>query len=143
MQDVLRRMMLVLAVVVIAGSVPAKADSFASEDELNRYIKSVSLANDQVMFIVRSLHPNVVDLEFYADQRKAAWPGGKEVYSIKDNHWHTYVLNCRRGERICYGAGVRGKYSSYWGVGINRRANCSECCYTCDGTRSKLITLNP
>jgi len=129
--------------VTTAPLTTAQAESFASEAELDRFINSVKLANDQIMFIVKSRHPNIVDLEFYSDDRRVAWPGDNKVYTLKDSHWHTYVLNCRRGEKICYGAGVRGKYDSYWGVGINRRARCEECCYRCDGVRSKLITLNP
>ncbi|MFZ4805982.1 MAG: hypothetical protein ACOYLQ_01905 [Hyphomicrobiaceae bacterium] len=137
------RGLLAMMLSVGIGAATVSAETFSSEEELNRYVSSVSLASDQAMFIVRSLHPNIIDLEFYADARKHAWPGGNQVYTVKDSHWHTYILNCRRGEKICYGAGVRGSYNKYWGVGINRRANCSECCYTCNGKTSKLITLRP
>ncbi len=107
--------LLVLVASVGLGAATASAESFNSEEELNRYVSSVSLASDQAMFIVRSLHPNIIDLEFYADARKHAWPGGNQVYTVKDSHWHTYILNCRRGEKICYGVGVRGSYNKYWG----------------------------
>jgi len=71
------------------GAANVAAETFSSEEELNRYVSSVSLASDQAMFIVRSLHPNIIDLEFYADARKHAWPGGNQVYTVKDSHWHT------------------------------------------------------
>jgi hypothetical protein len=102
-----------------------------------------TLRDNQIMFVVTSNHSNIVDLEFYANGRNAAWPGGNQVYSIKDSATHYYVLNCRRGEKICYGAGVRGRYSTYWGVGIGDKHGCTGCCYTCEGTSSKHIFLDP
>jgi hypothetical protein len=102
-----------------------------------------SLAANQIAFMVRSAYPNVVDIAFYADGRRAAWPGGRRVWNLTDSKVHRYVLNCIRGEKICYGAGVRNVYSKYWGVGIGNKHRCATCCYRCEGQETKVIVLNP
>ena len=63
------RGLLAMMLSVGIGAATVSAETFSSEEELNRYVSSVSLASDQAMFIVRSLHPNIIDLEFYADAR--------------------------------------------------------------------------
>jgi hypothetical protein len=101
------------------------------------------LAPNQIMFVVKSEHPRVVDIAFYSDHRRHAWPGFNRVYTIRDYKPHHYVLNCNRGEKICYGAGVRNAYRQYWGVGIGNRVRCATCCFVCQGQRTRQIVLNP
>lgn len=98
---------------------------------------------DSLTWRIRSEHPNAVSVEFYSQDRNHAWPGGSQVYVIKDWDVHTYKLNCYTGEKICYGAWVRGRKSTYWGVGHNNRNRCRTCCYTCGGGRTKVKVLNP
>ena len=59
------------------------------------------------------------------------WPGDRKVYKTKNfNSPVDYKLSCKKSEKICYGGkSVGGKYR--WGVGINRRKGCSNCCITC------------
>jgi hypothetical protein len=102
-----------------------------------------SLASNQVMFVVRSQHPRVVDVAFYSQNRRHVWPGSNRVYTIRDSKTHHYVLNCQPGEKICYGAGVRNQYRTYWGTGIGNKHRCTKCCYTCSGKPTKTIVLNP
>jgi hypothetical protein len=98
---------------------------------------------DQVTFIITSEHPNIIDVEFYSQDRNHAWPGGSKVYTISDYNTKHYTLNCVSGEKICYGAGVRGRYSQYWGVGIGNRQSCIGCCFVCGGGATRPIVLNP
>ena len=135
----------VVALLLLAslGCSAASAQSFATREDAEDYVSSSSLRADQFMFVIKSEHRNIVDVEFYSQSRRVAWPGGSRVYSISDYNWHVYVLNCRSGERICFGAGVRGNYNRYWGVGINQRSGCAQCCYVCDGGVSRFITLEP
>ncbi len=93
-------------------------------------------------FYVRSEHPSVISLEFYSEDREHAWPGGNEVYVVDDGETREYVLSCRRGEKICLGAWVRGKSQEYWGVGKNRRSSCRSCCFICDGGYTRTQVLN-
>ena len=98
---------------------------------------------EQFTFHVQSNHPYRVQIEFYSQNRNAAWPGNNQAYTIADYDVHSYTLNCQGGEQICYGAWVEGDASQYWGVGANDQYGCSNCCYVCDGSYSQTIVLNP
>lgn len=98
---------------------------------------------DELVWTFRSDHPNVVSLEFYSQTRSHVWPGNGKVYILDDSEEHTYSLNCRTGEKICYGAWVRNRSSQYWGVGYNGEEGCTGCCYTCGGGATKVFVLNP
>jgi hypothetical protein len=74
-----------------------------------------------------------VQIEFYSQARNHAWPGGDDAYDINDYDVHEYRLNCRTGEKVCYGAWETGNASRYWGVGLNDKHNCEDCCSTCGG----------
>ena len=106
-------------------------------------VTAAPLRAETLTWKIRSEHPKVVSLEFYSQRRDVAWPGDGQVYVLKDYDTHTYRLSCRAGESICYGAWVRNRERSYWGVGANNRNSCRHCCYTCDGGETKVIVLNP
>lgn len=89
---------------------------------------------------IRSTYPYRLYLEFYSQDYDHSWPGGGEVYVLEDSRFHTYRLECRRGEKVCYGAWVTTDESTYWGVGPYNSYGCSDCCYVCGG-RSNRITL--
>ena len=93
---------------------------------------------DNLVWSIKSDHPNVVSLEFY----NRAWPGGGEVYILDDWDPKSFNLQCSSGELICYGAWVRGDSNTYWGVGIDNSQYCSDCCYYC-GEPTAPITLLP
>ena len=69
---------------------------------------------ESLTFYVRSEHPRVISLEFYSEDREHSWPGGNEVYVVDDRETREYVLSCRRGEKVCLGAWVRGKSQEFW-----------------------------
>ena len=103
---------------------------------------ATSASAEELTFRLRSNHPNVVDAEFYSQDRTAAWPGNGKVYSIDDSEPHSYKLSCRSGEKICYGAWVRGTRTTYWGAGYGGKERCSNCCFTCDGGVTAVLNLN-
>lgn len=78
-----------------------------------------------------SLHPNIVDVKIFDKTRNLVWPAGGKVWSLKDSESHTVRINCTVGDKICYGAAVRGTQSMYWGLGLDGRQGCQGCCYTC------------
>ena len=45
-------------------------------------------AAETLTWRVRSNHPNAVNVEFYSQDRRHAWPGGKKVYVIRDYDTH-------------------------------------------------------
>lgn len=80
-------------------------------------------------------YPYQVQVVFYSATRSAAWPGNGKAYDINDYAPHTYSLNCRTGEKVCYGAwptggDSSGQFTTWWGVGQNNK-RCSDCCAVC------------
>jgi len=92
---------------------------------------------DTLTWKIRSTYPYRIYLEFYSQDYNRAWPGGGEVYVLKDSRYHTYRLNCSTGEKICYGAWVTTDQGTYWGVGQNDEEGCSDCCTTCGGNAGR------
>jgi hypothetical protein len=98
---------------------------------------------DSMTWKFRSHHANIVDVQLYASARNNVWPGNGQVWSLKDYNAHSVQINCVRGEKVCYGAWVRGTESSYWGGGRNNRKSCTSCCYICGSTsETPVINLN-
>jgi hypothetical protein len=104
-------------------------------------LSSAGDRSNQLTLLVRSLDHYAVELEFYANGRGAAWPGGDQVYPLKDSRFHEYTLNCRSGEKVCYGGWRSGNSKIYWGVGRGGREGCENCCAAC-GSGSRRWTLN-
>ena len=91
-----------------------------------------------------SNHPNIVDVELYSQSRRGhVWPGNNKIYVLDDYSTKHINISCRSGEKICYGAWVRGDTGSYWGVGYKNGNGCKGCCYNCDGGVTKVQVLNP
>ncbi len=97
----------------------------------------------ELVWRIQSEHPSVVSLEFYSQDRNRVWPGGGEVYVIKDWDTHTYSLTCNDDEKICYGAWVRNESSTYWGAGSDGGEACDNCCAVCGHGELKTQVLKP
>jgi len=79
-----------------------------------------------------------INFRFFSQDRDAIWPGRKSHYNTERYNKSVWKkLNCVKGERICYGAQSGEKGERQWGVGLNGRNRCENCCYTCDGTSVK------
>ncbi|MFQ5564891.1 MAG: hypothetical protein ACE5EU_00805 [Paracoccaceae bacterium] len=85
----------------------------------------------ELVWRFQSEHPNWVSLEFYSQDRNHVWPGGGDVYVIKDWDTHRYSLSCNYGETICFGAWVRNDSNTYWGAGYDGVEACDACCAVC------------
>lgn len=98
---------------------------------------------DSMTWRIRAFDKYAVDVAFYSKSRNAVWPGDGKVWTIKDYSVHSLKLNCIAGEKICYGAWVRGSSREYWGVGQGGKNGCKSCCYTCqDGYQTPIQNLN-
>lgn len=96
---------------------------------------------DSITFWISSDHPYPVRLEFSsADEPDRYWPGDGLSYPLEDYEAHSFKLNCRTGERICYGAWESGG-ETRWGRGYRADTRCEDCCYECNGGETDLITL--
>ena len=91
---------------------------------------------------VKSMYKYRVQIAFYSRERNHEWPGNGQAWDLNDYNDHTYTLNCRRGEKICFGAWVTGNASKYWGVGFGGRQGCSTCCFIC-GQQPRPQVLQP
>jgi hypothetical protein len=80
---------------------------------------------------VKSMYRFRVQIAFYARERNHVWPGNGQAWDLNDYNNHTYTLNCRPGEKICFGAWVTGNASKYWGVGFGGKQGCGTCCFLC------------
>ena len=96
----------------------------------------------ELVWRIQSEHPNHVSVEFYSQDRNQVWPGGGEVYVIKDWATHTYSLSCDDGENICYGAWVNAS-STYWGAGMDGAEACDSCCEVCGHSEPNTRVLKP
>lgn len=97
---------------------------------------------DTMVWKFKSQHANIVDVQLYASARNNVWPGNNQVWSLKDYNVHRMTISCVAGEKVCYGAWVRGTESSYWGGGRNNRQSCTSCCYICGNMETPVINLN-
>jgi hypothetical protein len=98
--------------------------------------------SNEITFRLRSWDTYRVQLEFYSQNRKHAWPGDGTVYVLRDYNIHEYTLSCITGEVICYGAWMDERPSQYWGSGYNGKQACRSCCFTCDGSQTPVLNLN-
>lgn len=84
-----------------------------------------------------------IQFEFTDDnQRNIVWPGSDRAYNLAPHSQSRRLLNCYRGQKICYGAWVRGDFSQYWGSGNNDGQHCNDCCFRCEGDTVR-YNLNP
>ena len=86
---------------------------------------------DTLQWHVKSIYPYRVQIEFYSEDGKLAWPGHGEAFGLNDNRTHRFSLECTTGQNICYGAWVTGNSHKYWGVGLHNHQSCAKCCAVC------------
>lgn len=122
----------------------AEAERLASQrrerEERQRIAAERERQSTTLVFDVKSLDKYAVELSFFSETyRNRVWPGGSQIYLLKDSNVHTYRLNCRKGEKICYGAWRRGNSNSWWGVGYGGQKGCTNCCHICGGSASHTL----
>ncbi len=84
-----------------------------------------------------------INIIFFSQNRNHQWPGGNRYYYINPNDGVlAYNLDCRQGEKICYGAWFNSNSTYYWGVGQSGREGCTGCCYVCGAGTTDTINLN-
>ena len=87
-----------------------------------------------ITFRVRNSYRYRMQVAFYSQDRNLVWG----AFDLDDRATHDLTLNCRSGEKICYGAWPTGTSSPYWGVGPNNSHGCTRCCWTCGGGSPEL-----
>ena len=102
----------------------------------------MAAAATQQTWTVKSMYQYKVQIAFYARERNHEWPGNGQAWDLNDYNNHTYTLNCRSGEKICFGAWVTGNASKFWGVGFGGKQGCASCCFVC-GQQPQPQVLQP
>jgi hypothetical protein len=94
-----------------------------------------------IVWHLTSEYPYTIAVVFYSADATLKWPPGDQVYLINPSESRDIHLSCQEGQRICYGAWPNGNTDTYWGVGFGGRNGCTDCCYICDGTETRLISF--
>lgn len=94
---------------------------------------------DRVQTVVMTNYTGrYIQFEFTDDSNhRVAWPGGDQAYSLPPHERAEKSLNCWRGQKICYGAWVKGDDNQYWGAGNDNSQHCDDCCFRCVGDAVK------
>jgi hypothetical protein len=93
---------------------------------------------DGIHWRIRNDFGSDITMQFYsASRRGMRWPGSGRAYLIASGQPVTIRLRCVPGEKICYGAGVAGRY---WGAGLGFRFACANCCRAC-GSEGRGVAL--
>jgi hypothetical protein len=93
-----------------------------------------SIKDNQIRWRFRNAYGRRIEYKLFAWNRNWSWPGGNNAFDLPANN-KTYktTIQCKRGEKVCYGAWVANNRNIFWGVGYNARYNCRNCCFTCKG----------
>ena len=95
---------------------------------------------ETLTFVIESQVDDVLRLEFSSTSRQVFWPAGNKSWVLDDYEPHSYKLSCNRGEQVCYGA-WQTDGTLRWGRGYRADTACKACCYTCNGSTTKVIRL--
>jgi hypothetical protein len=75
-----------------------------------------------------------IQYEFTDDNdHSLGWPGSNNAYELPPHGSERRELNCYQGQKMCYGAWVRGDDGQFWGAGNNNSQSCTNCCFHCVG----------
>lgn len=106
-------------------------------------LPTAAQAQSNLVFEIANESRRDVQIEFRSQDRDHYWPAPNKAYDIARGGVERYNLQCRRDEKICYGAWVKGNAKTYWGRGFDGKQSCDACCAYCgDGTVKKRLTLD-
>jgi hypothetical protein len=101
-------------------------------------------AQNEMTWQMKSTTGHKVEVAFFSQDRKGfRWPGNGRAFTVTDDEeLLKFRIGCLGGEKICYGAWVAGRHSTFWGMGPEGTSSCQDCCFTCNGNLTKVITFN-
>lgn len=101
------------------------------------------IKKNQIRWYFRNNYGRKIEYVLYAANRNWQWPGGNKVYVLPANRTtYTTLIDCKKGEKVCYGAWQANNRRIFWGVGYNARYNCRDCCFKCKGVKTPTIIFN-
>ena len=92
---------------------------------------SIALA-DEASFRFTNNTPETIYLTLHSESRAGwTWPGNKKRWILNAGEKGTVAAGtCQQNEKICYGGGNRNG-SRYWGVSLDGKQGCENCCIHC------------
>lgn len=96
------------------------------------FFASMNEAKAEVLsWTIKSDYEYTVQVKFYSQTRNHEWPEPGRAWDIDDSKEHTYRLECRSGEKICYSAWSKGNpEKANWGT-FRNKLGCTTCCQIC------------
>lgn len=88
--------------------------------------------SDDANFKLTNSAPNIIWVKLFSQTRHGwQWPSSTRHWILDDDRQHTLTAGqCQPGEKICYGGSYQNN-SFHWGVGLDGKHACSNCCITC------------
>jgi hypothetical protein len=100
-------------------------------------------ARADMLLYVKNGSEQAIAVEAFSQDRDQVWPGDDQVWLFEPGEKKTVPLTCTGGERICYGAWVKGNDRISWGVGPEGDKDCQGCCLICLSHGVQEIDLPP
>lgn len=100
-----------------------------------------ALAADEMHVLVKNGIGRAVVVELHGET--GVWPGGDQLYMFDAGERKSFPIDCREGEKICYGAWLYGDDRVSWGVGPENDRDCADCCFTCVSSTIHVLELKP
>lgn len=102
---------------------------------------SPARAADEMHVLVKNGKSRAVVIELHGQTK--VWPGGDQLYLFEAGERKSFPIDCREGEKICYGAWLYGDDRVSWGVGPENDRDCDDCCFTCVDDSTHVLDLKP
>ncbi len=97
-----------------------------------------------LVWVFKRRNSHTIHLQLYSQKRRGwVWPAPQRVWILSNDEIFERSINCKKNEKICYGAWIKNRSSYYWGCGYDCKQGCKDCCYTCGSGRTNTYNLNP
>lgn len=104
-------------------------------------VASSPAAAAEMTFFMKNQNPRAVVVELFGQETGTRWPGNDKVFLLEKTERKSVPIECRAGEKICYGAWLNGNDSVFWGVGPDNDEPCDTCCSICVEKTTETITV--
>jgi hypothetical protein len=102
-----------------------------------------SLAANQIKWRFMNSTGYLLQVQVYAPARHWVWPNATTAWYMANGSSGYAIINCKRGEKVCFGAWTTENPNIYWGVGYKAQHSCPNCCWICKGVTTPIINFRP
>jgi hypothetical protein len=96
---------------------------------------------DNASFRFANNTPETIFVKLHSEARAGwQWPGATKHWILNPGQKGTVAAGaCQPGEKICYGGGNKD-HSRFWGVSLDGKKGCSNCCIECGNSHGWNLT---